>query len=90
MTGEVIGSHRGIQVAIVIAIIATVIAAAAAEVGIQRTAPVRFPHARQIEFRIIDPIKVQMCIIDVVYHIGVIVEQRAALTARDQCEHRRS
>ena len=81
MAGKIEWSQWRIQVAIVIAIVASVITASTAKEAVQGAAPIRLPHSCDIVFGVIASIEVNVSVVDIVDHIGIVIEQRTTLAA---------
>ena len=80
VAGKFIRGQRRIKIAIIVAIITTIVAAAFAEHAVERTAPVRLSHPSDVESRGIPVIEIEMSVVGIVNDIGIMVEQRTALT----------
>jgi hypothetical protein len=74
MRREVIWRQRRIKVAVVIPVIAAGGTAPAAEGTVERAAPVGFPHPGDVKFRIIDPIKIEMRVADIVDDVRIAIK----------------
>ena len=74
VAGKLKRIERRILMAFVIAIVTTVITASFAQVTVQWTAPVRFPHPCEVKFGVVYPIQVNVVIIDIINHIGIVIK----------------
>ena len=79
VAGKFIRSQRWIEIAIVVAIITTVVATPFAEQAIKRTAPIGFSHSSDVKSRVVAPIEIQMSVVGVVNHVRIVIKQRATL-----------
>ncbi len=79
VAGKFLRSQRWIEIAVIVAIIATVVATPFAQHTIQRTAPIRLAHSSNVESRVVAPIEIQMSVVDIVNDVSIVIKQRATL-----------
>ena len=79
VAGKVIRGQRRIEIAVIVTIIATVVAASFAEHAVEGTAPIRLSHSSNIESWVVAPIEIEMSVVGVVNHVRIVIKQRATL-----------
>ena len=80
--------QRRIKIAVIVSIVATIVTTARAHSVVDRTAPIGLAHSSDIELRVIEPIKIDVRIVDVIDRVRVVIEARETLTARCQRNQR--
>ena len=74
VAGKFLRSQRWIEIAVIVAIIATVVATPFAQHTIQRTAPIRLAHSSNVESWVIAMIEIEVRVVGVVNHICIVVK----------------